>query len=391
MNTAAIAAILGVVALQAPAPAPQAPAAPAAKAAPAPRAPRVSSPEVAPDRRVTFRLAAPKASEVQVSGEFMSGSKPMARGPDGVWSLTVGPLEPEVYNYNFTIDGVKTIDPGNAELKTGSTASTTASVLSVPGAAPLFHDGQSVPHGEVHTLVYDSKSLGKQRRVTVYTPPGYERGTTRYPVLYLLHGANADETAWIKLGRADVIMDNLLAAKKARPFIVVMPFGYGVPPGTSGGQNTAAFARDLLGDVIPLVQARFRARTDRDHRALVGLSMGGGQALAIGLDHRELFSHVGGFSSGLGKAADFPQTYASVVADPRATNKQMRLIWIGCGREDGALANSRALSAFLTEHEVKNTLVESGGAHTWMVWRRYLNELAPLLFQTPARPVTALR
>jgi enterochelin esterase family protein len=217
----------------------------------------------------------------------------------------------------------------------------------------------------------------------VYTPPGYERGARgRFPVLYLLHGANADETAWHRLGRVDLILDNLLAAKKMKPFIVVMPFGYAVPPGTPGGQgqNTALFARDLLGDVIPAVEARYRTHRDVRHRALVGLSMGGGQALNIGLHHPELFGYLGGFSSGLGKPADFPATYASLIADPARANKDLRLLWIGCGTEDGALAGSKSFSAFLTENRIRHTFRETSGAHTWMVWRRYLQEVAPLLF-----------
>ena len=208
--------------------------------------------------------------------------------------------------------------------------------------------------------------------------------TTRYPVLYLFHGANADETAWTRLGRANLILDNLLAEKKALPFIVVMPFGYGVPPHPPGasGNNTAEFAKDLLGDVLPYIESRYRVQADRAHRAIVGLSMGGGQALSIGLNHLETFSHVGGFSSGLGRAADFPTTYATLVADSAAANRQLKLLWIGCGAEDGAMANSRALSEFLTARGIKHTFHESGGAHTWIVWRRYLREVAPLLFRS---------
>jgi enterochelin esterase family protein len=219
--------------------------------------------------------------------------------------------------------------------------------------------------------------------LTVYTPPDYDRTRTRLPVLYLLHGANADETAWAHLGRANLILDNLLAEKKTKPFLVVMPFGYGVAPGAPAGpgENNAAFARDLLEDVIPYVQAHYRTLGDRKNRALVGLSMGGGQALGIGLNHRELFAYVGGFSSGLGRPADFPKTYASLVADAKVTNRDMRLIWIGCGTDDGAFANSKSLSAFLSSSGVKHTFHESPGAHTWMVWRRYLDEVAPLLFK----------
>jgi enterochelin esterase-like enzyme len=332
-------------------------------------APRVVSPDVSADRRVTFRLLAPKAREVVLTGEFMQGSRNLESGEGGVWSVTVGPLEPEIYHYNFTIDGVRTIDPGNPDVKTGSTPSTIASILDVRGDRPAFYDAQNVPHGDVRTHWYHSKTLNSVRRLTVYTPPGYDRDLqTRYPVAYLFHGANADENAWYRLGRANLILDNLLAAGSAKPFIVVMPFGYGID-------------KDLIPDVVPYIQSQYRTTADREHRAIVGLSMGGGQALRIGLNNLELFSYVGGFSSGLGPATEFPTAYASLVAHPEHANKNVRLLWIGCGREDGAFAASKGFSEFLTESKIKHTFHESSGAHTWMVWRRYLNEIAPLLFR----------
>jgi enterochelin esterase-like enzyme len=345
---------------------------------------RVVSPEVGSDRRVTFRLLAPKAREVLLTGEFMQGSKPLESGEDGVWGLTVGPFDAEIYHYNFTIDGVRTIDPGNPHVKTGSTPSTIASVLEIPDARPAFYDGQPVPHGEIRSHWYQSQSLNSLRRLTVYTPPGYERDVqTRYPVVYLFHGANADENAWNQLGRMNLILDNLLASGHAKPFIVVMPFGYGVPPNAPAGQgqNTAMFSNDLIGDVIPYIQSRYRTSTDRDHRAIIGLSMGGGQAVSIGLNHLELFSYVGGFSSGLGPAPDFPKTYASLIAHPDAANATLRLLWVGCGTDDGAFGASKGFSEFLTENHIKHTFRASSGAHTWMVWRRYLHEVSPLLFQ----------
>lgn len=352
----------------------------------------ISSPEVAADGQVTFRLLAPKATEVTLTGEFMKGSKGLQKDEKGVWSVTIGPLQPEVYNYNFTIDGVRTIDPGNPNVKTGSTPSTIASILEVKGNSPAFYDGQPVPHGEVHTLWYHSKAIGSLRRVTVYTPPGYHRNQNeRYSVLYLLHGANADETAWVRLGRANLILDTLFAAGKVKPVIVVMPFGYGVPPGSPAAgsgpsQNTALFARDLVEDVLPLVQSGYRTYTDRDHRAIAGLSMGGGQALTIGLSRVDLFSNVAGFSAAL-RPAEFNKTFAGIIADPKATNEKLRLLWVGCGTEDGLFAASKSFSQFLKDQNVKHTFRETTGAHTWMVWRRYLHEVAPLLFRS-ATPST---
>lgn len=356
---------------------------PAARTTPA--APR--SPEVAPDRRVTFRLLAPKATEVTLTGEFITVGQNLQKDDKGIWSLTVGPLEPEIYNYNFTIDGVRTIDPYNPSVKTGATPSTITSILEVRGDRPAFYDGQPVPHGEIRTHWYASKSLNALRRLTVYTPPGYDRSLqTRYPVLYLFHGANADESAWTRFGHVNLILDNLLAAGKAKPFLVVMPFGYGVPPGTAPppgaapSDNTALFSRDLIEDVIPFVQSVYRADTSRDHRAVAGLSMGGGQSLGIGLNHLDLFSYVAGFSAAL-RPADFQKTFAGLVADSKDANQKLHLLWMGCGKQDSLFAASRTFSEFLTERKIKHVFRESDGAHTWMVWRRYLNEFAPLLFQ----------
>jgi len=344
----------------------------------------LASPEVGADRRVTFRLSAPQAHDVVLTGEFMPGARKLEKDAQGLWSVTIGPIEPETYHYNFAIDGVRTIDPGNPNLKTGSTSSTLASVLEVRGDRPFFYDGQAVPHGDIRTNWYHSRSLKALRRLTVYTPPGYDTATaTRYPALYLFHGANADESAWHRLGRVNLILDNLLAAGTIKPFVVVMPFGYGVPPGapSPAGRNTERFGKDLIEDVIPFVEATYRVAANRDNRAIVGLSMGGGQALAIGLNHLDLFSHVGGFSSAVGPAADFATTYAGAVARPGVANAALRLLWVGCGTEDGAFTASKGFSEFLTTHNVTHTFRATDGAHTWMVWRRYLHEIAPLLFR----------
>ncbi|MEO5960608.1 MAG: alpha/beta fold hydrolase [Opitutaceae bacterium] len=355
---------------------------PLARAQPAATA-RVVSAEIGADRRVTFRLQAPKANEVSLAGEFLSGSKPLEKNANGLWSVTVGPIAPEIYYYNLTIDGVRTIDPGNPDVKTGSTPSTISSILEVRGDSPAFYDAQAVPHGEIRTHWYESKSLKSMRRLTVYTPPGYDAARDRLPVLYLLHGANADETAWTRLGRVNLILDNLIAAGKTKPFLVVMPFGYGVPPDApaEAGKNTAQFGRDLIEDAIPYVEARYRVSPNRDRRALVGLSMGGGQAMAIGLNRLDIFSHVGVFSSGGGTAAEWPKTYGPLVADAAKTNRELRLLWIGCGTEDAAFAAAKRFSDFLNENKIKHTFRDSGGAHTWMVWRRYLNEISPALFR----------
>lgn len=354
----------------------------------------VRSPEISADRHVTFRLSAPDASSVVLSGEFMKGTQALTKDANGLWSVTVGPLEPEIYAYNFTIDGIKTVDPGNYDVKFGSTASTIGSLLDVPGDGPRFFDAQKVPHGEIRTDWYDSKSLGSIRRVTIYTPPGYDaNGKTKYPVLYLFHGANADETAWTRLGHVSEILDNLLAAGKMKPFIAVMPFGYPSPPsappspsaaGAGGGGGfgsvTEGFSKDLLGDVIPYVQAHYRVYADRDHRAIAGLSMGGIESLTIGLNHLDQFSYVGGFSAAISPAG-FAKDFAGIKADPKAANAQLHLLWIGCGTDDGLFPTSQSFSKFLDDAQVKHTFYKIPGAHTWIVWRQFLREFGPQLFQ----------
>jgi enterochelin esterase-like enzyme len=345
----------------------------------------VRSPEISADRHVTFRLRAPAAGSVVVSGEFMKGAEPLVKDADGVWSLTVGPLAPEIYAYNFTIDGIKTIDPGNYAVKTGSTAQTIQSLLEVKGDGPSSYDAQRVPHGEIRTDWYDSKSLNAIRRVTIYTPPGYDAsGKTKYPVLYLFHGANADETAWTKLGHVNAILDNLLAAGKMKPFVVVMPFGYPSRAIAQGGGRgfgsvTEDFGKDLLGDVIPFVQTHYRVYTDRDHRAIAGLSMGGIESLTIGLNHLDEFSYVGGFSAAI-SPANFAKDFAGLAADPRASSRQLHLLWIGCGTDDGLYPASESFTKFLDEHKVKHESYWIPGAHTWIVWRQFLKEFAPQLF-----------
>ncbi|HWB32351.1 MAG TPA: alpha/beta hydrolase-fold protein [Acidobacteriaceae bacterium] len=352
----------------------------------------VRSPEVSADKHVTFRLRAPDATSVTVSGsEFLKGEVPLTKGEDGVWSVTVGPVAPEIYDYNFTIDGVKTIDPGNYDVKTGSTAGTIQSLLDVPGDTPRFFDERNVPHGEIRMDWYDSKSLGAIRRVTIYTPPGYDpSGKTRYPVLYLFHGANADETAWLKLGHVNAILDNLLAEGKTKPFIAVMPFGYpsppsappapGAAPARGFGSVTEGFTKDLLGDLIPYVESHYPVIKDRDHRAIAGLSMGGIESLTIGLNHLDEFSYVAGFSAAISPAT-FARDFPEVTADPKAMNSKLHLLWIGCGTEDGLFAASKSFDGYLNDAGVKHQFYSMPGVHSWIVWRHFLTEYAPQLFQ----------
>ena len=259
-----------------------------------------------------------------------------------------------------------------------------------PAPVPPYLQVRSVPHGEVQTVTYKSKSLGTERKVVVYTPPNYENSPRRYPVLYLLHGAGSNETAWSERGRAQVILDNLIADDKLGPLIVAMPFGFAFQraAGARGDANEnkqqrEGFTRDLLEDVIPLVESTFRTFGDREHRALAGLSLGGAQSLAIGLSRTDLFSRVAAFSAAIG-AANNPASggvdFEKVLADSAHINSQLKLLWIGCGTEDTLFDSNRDFSALLSKHKIEHTFRITGGAHTFPVWQRYLNEVAPLLF-----------
>lgn len=352
----------------------------------------ITSPEVASDRRVTFRLRAPEASAVTVSGDFGADTS-LQRGEDGVWSATVGPLDPEMYVYFFTVDGVRLPDPNNPQVKIGYVTSTTTSLLTVPGNTPAFYDVLDVPHGEIRTVLYPSRSNGVVRELTVYVPPGYDESPgRRYPVLYLLHGFANDHHSWHRYGRANDILDNLLAQGAIEPFVVVMPLGYGgaringdgtgIAPDGAGqfGGDAALYERDLLEDIIPMIDGRYRTIADRRHRAIVGFSMGGGQAGRFGLGHLETFSHVGIMSAGMPGGAD-TEPMASLMADRARTNEQIDLLWIACGRDDTAVKGARTLHQTLEGAGIEHTYLETEGAHHWRVWRRYLRDLAPLLFK----------
>ena len=362
-----------------------------------PTAPQVSSPEVAADRHVTFRLHAPEAKAVTVSGDFGPDAA-MRKGEDGVWSVTVGPLDAENYVYFFTVDGVRLTDPNNPQVKIGYVTTTTTSLLTVPGSGPAFYDVQDVPHGEIRTLLYPSKSNGVTRELNVYIPPGYDQAPDRrYPVLYLLHGFANDHHSWHRYGRANDILDNLLAKGAIAPFLVVMPLGYGgarvngdgtgIAPENSGQfrGDPALYERDLLEDVIPMIDGKYRTIADRKHRAIVGFSMGGGQAGRFGLRHLETFSTVGIMSAGLGgggnTAAPGADPIAALAANPAKANEQIDLLWIACGKEDAAMKGAAALHEALGKAGIEHTFLETEGAHHWRVWRRYLRDLSPLLFK----------
>ena len=350
------------------------------------------SPEVNPDRTVTLRFRAPEATAVDLVGEITLGKGPqqMAKGGDGVWTITVGPLPPEIWSYNFRLDGVEVPDPSNPSIKPVPPGFPIASFVEVPEATPAFYDSRAVPHGDVRIVLYDSKAMGVTRFLWIYTPPGYDESKAKYPVLYLLHGNGEAQNGWVMNGRANIILDNLIADGKAQPMLVVMPQGHalqaaGVDPlvRLSGEVQmySPRFPKDLLEDVIPLVERRFRVIADADHRAIAGLSMGGGQALTIGLAHPDLFHYVLGYSAAVSRQfMNADEEFGNVLANAAEANAKLRLLWISCGKQDFLYQANRQLAEMLKDKGVKLTYRETGGAHVWSVWRHNLNDSAPLLF-----------
>jgi enterochelin esterase family protein len=350
------------------------------------------SPDVAPDHRVTFRIYAPKASEVTMGGDFLTGRATLEKDDRGVWSFTTAPLIPDFYNYSFTVDGVRTLDPKNPQFKPG--ISSNDNMFEVPGPEAAFEDTLPVPHGEVRIVWYQSSTLDAMRSMHIYTPPGYDGGNARYPVLYLLHGSGDDDAGWSTMGRAGFIMDNLLAAKKAKPMIVVMPNGSMPRPATPqstqpapdapGASPQDKFAGELLQNIVPYVEKNYRVLANQPNRAIAGLSMGGGQTLRVAPRNPDLFAYIGVWSSGVNPqtTADFEQLNAAFLDHADKTNKTVKVFWVGVGEKDtGANASARNLVAVLDKHGIRNEFHESAGAHTWINWRHYLNEYAPLLFR----------
>jgi len=344
----------------------------------------VISPEVLPGRHVTFRIKAPMATAVTLSGDWLGATPPpkLVKDNNGIWSITVGPLEPSIYIYSFTVDGVAMADPLNPRMKLR--ASTSASLVEVDSEPPAFWQPRDVPHGAVEINWEKSQTIhGETRAIWIYTPPGYAKNIRRYPVLYLLHGSNDTAAGWTTAGYANFVLDNLLAENKIVPMVMVMPFGhatpFGVPVPPGGVTNDALFEDYMLKDVIPTVEARYRVAPGRQNRAIAGLSMGGGQALKIGMGHLDLFSAVASFSGAI--PADFETRFAGLLKNPQAANARLKPLWFACGRQDSLFSRSKDLSDLLDKYRIQHTFYATDGVHNYTVWRKYLAEYAPLLFR----------
>jgi enterochelin esterase-like enzyme len=346
----------------------------------------LASPDVQKDGRVTFRLKAPNAKEVQVACESLKSAK-MQKDDQGVWSFTTDPLEPDYYGYSFVVDGLRTIDLANPLMKYNLLY--TESEVHVPGPASLPWEVSDVPHGTVHRHFYKSAAAGDERAYFVYTPPGYKAsGWKHYPVLYLLHGYSDDATAWWSVGQANIILDNLLARGQTKPMVVVMPLGYGTMDIVRLGwsrvrerevwqRNVDRFRATLLDEVLPQVEKAYHVSTHRKDRAIAGLSMGGGESLTVGLNSLDRFAWIGAFSSG-GVNTNYTAQFPNL--DARA-NDRLRLLWISCGKDDRLVGPNREFVEWLRSKDIHLNWTEVPGVHSWRVWRRNLADFAPLLFK----------
>ena len=350
--------------------------------------PLIASPEIAANRDVTLRLRAPSAERVElvsggdIPGVPVQGGLPLTKGLDGIFGLVLPALAPGAYRYRFNVDGVATSDPGNPA--TSESNGNAWSLFYVPGAA--FMDTQRVAHGAIAEVHYYSTVLNRTRRMHVYTPPGYERNRDVYPVLYLLHGAFDSDDSWSTVGRAGFILDNLIAARDARPMIVVMPDGHTSRFSGAGGApglDMADFVREFTRDIKPHIETNYRIRGGRASTAIAGLSMGGAQTLDIVLGNLTSYAYVGVYSSGvfgITDNADWENRHREQL-DDSALRRELELVWFSTGKDDFLLETTKATVAMLEKHGFDVDYEESAGGHTWINWREYLTKFAPQLFR----------
>ncbi len=337
------------------------------------------SPEVAADGKVTFRLKAPNAKEVKVSGQFGPDAV-LTKDDKGLWSATVGPVPAGVFEYHFNLDGMNALDPFNPWIKPQRQPG--SSILHISANPPAPWDLQDVPHGTVHLHDYYSKTLFKWRHAVVYTPPGYEKGAEKLPVLYLSHGFSDNDQSWTVHGKAHWILDSLIASQKAAPMLIVMPDAHPLPPGPGWNdgyatKNSAAFATELVSDVLPLIESTYRVKAEPAARAFAGLSMGGRHALTIALNYSDTFSAIGAFSSAPPEPADVEKGFS----DPAGLNSRLKLLWIACGKDDFLFKKNEDFTALLKSKDIHFEYSITEGSHSWPVWRNYLTTFAPRLFK----------
>ncbi|HEY5917400.1 MAG TPA: alpha/beta hydrolase-fold protein [Chryseolinea sp.] len=337
------------------------------------RRPGVSSPDVHADHSITFRYYSRTAQRVYVSGEFLKTPAKMNKDTSGVWSVTVPPVTPEIYPYTFWVDSVQIADPNNTYVFANERFK--RSLVDIPGKQPLIHALQNVPHGKVSYCYYKSSTLGTTRTLLVYTPPGFSaNGSTKYPVLYLIHGGSDTEETWTKVGRANLIADNLIAQGKAKPMIIVMPYGNVRP------RPMEDFTKDVVNDIIPFVEANFPVIMSSKGRAIAGFSVGGGQTLNIGLTNADKFAYVCSYAP-YTATDEFKKNFSNWSPDASAINKQLKLFTISVGTEDFLYESVKQNIAMFNDKQVKLEPFIVPGGHTWMNCKLFLANSLQQLFK----------
>lgn len=347
------------------------------------RGQRIVSPEVHPDKTVTFRFQAPDAKDVKLSTQFVAGLQQMKKDENGVWSVTLGPAKPDIYPYNFNVDGIQVMDPNNPEIFPNENI--VNNLVQIPGDSPALYDIQDVPHGVVEYERYKTET-GETRPLVIYTPPGYdENKSKKYPVFYLISGTSDTEETWYKVGKTNFILDNLIAQGKAVPMIVVMPYGNnGIavsgPATPESARMYQVFQEDLLSNIIPLVEKNYRVVSDREHRAIAGFSRGGGQSLWAGLRNPDLFAYVCSYAAFIADDS-FEENFKMVYSDADLTNKRLKLFWLGVGNEDFLYNDAVKYMDLLKEKNINTKTFITTGGHTWMNTKVFLSESVTLLFK----------
>ena len=340
---------------------------------------RLVSPQVSADRHITFRVRAPKAAQVELLfGAWEPKPQAMEKNAEGVWSLTIGPVQPDLYTYAFLVDGMRTLDMLNPLVKAGGGLD--ASSVDVPGTPARFDEEQNVPRGAIHVQTYFSSVFQALRRAYIYVPPQYaSEPARRFPVLVLRHGGGDTEANWSVDGRAGVISDNLLAQQKTAPMIIVMTNGNtdGSWAGGSSAEGIEKLGKELFTDVLPFVEKNYRTLAGRENRAIVGLSMGGGQSFTIGLKNMDRFAYVGEFSSGLISDVTFDITkhLPGFIENPSVANSKLKLLYLSCGTDDPRINGQRNLTDLLKAHQIRYQYADTPGGHEWKVWARIAGRL----------------
>ncbi len=346
--------------------------------------PAIVSPEVHADNTVTFRYYAPYAKNVEVDPQFMEGKVDMVKDENGIWSVTLGPIKPDMYPYGFIVDGITVMDDNNPFYFENEYFK--ASIVDIEGDEPLVHSIQDVPHGTVNYDYYVSDVLDTTGRILVYTPPGYnENPTQEYPVFYLISGTTDTDETYFKVGRANFILDNLIAQGLAKPMIIVMPYGNPAAyfdAGDSRRMDTGyRLSEDILNVMMPYVEKNYRTINNAENRAIGGFSRGGNQGLTLGMNNLDKFSYLCSYASFAGNVTDFEKTFRHFIQNPEQTNQCINLFWLGVGTEDFLYEKAKLFMEKLEKNGIKTTTMITGGGHTWMNAKIYLAESVKLLFQ----------